>query len=399
MSSRPNLWQRAGCALIALSVAAAGVPVRAQVRLPSLGESASDDLTVAAEKRLGEQIMREIRRDPDYLDDPVLLDYLQSIWNPLVSAARQRGDLSADIGAAFAWEAFLVRDRSVNAFALPGGFVGVHLALIALTGSGDELASVLAHELSHVTQRHIARSITNSQRQGLLAMAGLILGILAAGRSHSPDAAQAAVIGSQAASVQGQLNFSRDMEREADRIGFAVLDQAGFEPAGMALMFEKLDQANRLNDSGSYPYLRSHPLTTERIAEARVRAGATVPGALLRSRRAGACRNSIWKARLPPRASGPLRCTPVQWRRWCCATLRAPSRRLHRASEWSSPWGPALNPVRCVRWPCLASSWPWQKAKSSWQRGVWLHSPRTALRDRTCFCRPRSRWPATIPIC
>jgi beta-barrel assembly-enhancing protease len=282
MSSRPNLWQRAGCALIALSVAAAGVPVRAQVRLPSLGESASDDLTVAAEKRLGEQIMREIRRDPDYLDDPVLLDYLQSIWNPLVSAARQRGDLSADIGAAFAWEAFLVRDRSVNAFALPGGFVGVHLALIALTGSGDELASVLAHELSHVTQRHIARSITNSQRQGLLAMAGLILGILAAGRSHSPDAAQAAVIGSQAASVQGQLNFSRDMEREADRIGFAVLDQAGFEPAGMALMFEKLDQANRLNDSGSYPYLRSHPLTTERIAEARVRAGATVPGALTR---------------------------------------------------------------------------------------------------------------------
>jgi predicted Zn-dependent protease len=278
MSPPPNRRQRLACAALALLLAVGAVPVRAQVRLPSLGESASDDLTVAVERRLGDQIMRDIRRDPDYLDDPVLLEYLQSIWNPLVSVARLRGDIAPDIGVAFAWEAFLVRDRSVNAFALPGGYVGVHLALIALTGSGDELASVIAHELSHVTQRHIARSITNSQRQGLLAMAGMILGILAASRSHSPDAAQAAVIGSQAASAQGQLNFSRDMEREADRIGFAVLDQAGFAPAGMALMFEKLDQANRLNDSGSYPYLRSHPLTTERVAEARTRASAAASG-------------------------------------------------------------------------------------------------------------------------
>jgi beta-barrel assembly-enhancing protease len=282
MPSEPNRRQRLACAALALLLAIGGVPARAQVRLPSLGESASDELTVPVERRLGDQIMRDIRRDPDYLDDPVLLDYLQSIWNPLVSAARQRGDITPDIGAAFAWEAFLVRDRSVNAFALPGGYVGVHLALIALTGSGDELASVIAHELSHVTQRHIARGITNSQRQGLLAMAGMILGILAASRSHSPDAAQAAVIGTQAASAQGQLNFSRDMEREADRIGLAVLDQAGFAPAGMALMFEKLDQANRLNDSGSYPYLRSHPLTTERVAEARTRASAAASGARTR---------------------------------------------------------------------------------------------------------------------
>jgi beta-barrel assembly-enhancing protease len=282
MASRLNRRQRVACAVLSLFIAVGNVPLQAQVRLPSLGESASDDLTVAAERRLGDQIMRDIRRDPDYLDDPVLLDYLQSIWNPLVSAARQRGEIAPDIGAAFAWEAFLVRDRSVNAFALPGGYVGVHLALIALTGSGDELASVVAHELSHVTQRHIARSISNSQRQSLLAMAGLILGILAASRSHSPDAAQAAVVGSQAASMQGQLNFSRDMEREADRIGLAVLDQAGFAPAGMALMFEKLDQANRLNDSGSYPYLRSHPLTTERVAEARVRASAAASGAQTR---------------------------------------------------------------------------------------------------------------------
>jgi predicted Zn-dependent protease len=215
--------------------------------------------------------MREIRRDPDYLDDPVLLEYLQSIFQPLVAAARRRGDIAPDIDASFAWEPFLVRDRTVNAFALPGGYVGVHLALINLTASADELASVLGHELSHVTQRHIARSITTGQRQSLIALAGLILGILAA--RNNPDAAQAAILGGQAAAVQGQLNFSRDMEREADRIGFLVLSEAGFAPAGMARMFEKLEYANRLNDNGAYPYLRSHPLTNERIAEAQARLG------------------------------------------------------------------------------------------------------------------------------
>lgn len=281
MIPRPKFVQarrhrRLGPAVLAAAVLGMALPApmsNAQVRLPSLGESASDEVTVAAEKRLGDQVMREIRRDPAYFDDPVLLAYLQSIWQPLVAAARQRGELSADIDTVFAWESFLVRDRSVNAFALPGGYVGVHLALIALTGSADELASVLAHELSHVTQRHIARSIVSSQRQGLLAMAGLILGVIAASRSNSVDAAQAAIVGSQAAAVQGQLNFSRDMEREADRIGFGVLQQAGFATTGMAAMFEKLDQANRINDSGAFPYLRTHPLTLERVAEARTRAG------------------------------------------------------------------------------------------------------------------------------
>ena len=256
-------------------------PAWSQVRLPSLGESASDDVTVATEKRLGEQIMREVRRDPAYLDDPVLQEYLLSIWQPLVAAARQQGDITPDIEANFAWEAFLVRDRSVNAFALPGGFVGVHLALIALTGAADELASVLAHELTHVTQRHIARSVTASSRQSLLALAGMIVGLIAASRANSPDAAQAAIMGSQAAAIQGQLNFSRDMEREADRIGMSVLGQAGFAPSGMARMFERLDHANRLVDSGSYPYLRSHPLTTERVAEARARQS-TAAGKLVR---------------------------------------------------------------------------------------------------------------------
>jgi predicted Zn-dependent protease len=261
-------------ALFLAGVLCAGAPVHtawAQVRLPALGEEAGEEFSVSTERALGEQIMREIRRDPAYLDDPPLLEYMQRVWQPLIEAARQRGEITDDTAKLLAWEVFLVRDRSVNAFALPGGFIGVHLGLIAITGSSDELAAVLAHELTHVTQRHIARGIVNTQRTTLLSLAGLILGVLAASRAGSSDGVQAAVVGSQAAAVQGQLNYSRDMEREADRVGFGVLTDAGYTPSGMAAMFEKLESANRLNDSGAFPYLRSHPLTVERISEARAR--------------------------------------------------------------------------------------------------------------------------------
>jgi predicted Zn-dependent protease len=262
----------------ALAVAAVPAGSTAQNQLPALGDTAGDDFSIGTERKLGDQIMREIRRDPDYSDDAVLLEYLQSVFQPLVASARQRGDISADIEQRFAWEPFLVRDRSVNAFALPGGYIGVHLGLMGLTATRDELASVLAHELSHVTQRHIARSITTSKRQSLLGIAATILGVLAASRSSSMDGANAIIAGGQAAQIQGQLNFSRDMEREADRIGFGVMTRAGFAAGGMAAMFEKLAQNSRLNDTSSgFPYLRSHPLTTERIGEARARLGTAPP--------------------------------------------------------------------------------------------------------------------------
>jgi predicted Zn-dependent protease len=247
-----------------------------------LGDTASDDFGVLPERKLGEQIMREIRRDPDYLDDPLLLAYVQSLWSPLVRQARAQGEVGPDIDERFSFELFLVRDRSVNAFALPGGYVGVHTGLIGLTGSRDELAAVLAHELTHITQRHIARGIANSKKQSMLALASMIVGVLAASRDGGA-AANAAIVGGQALAVQGQLNFSRDMEREADRIGYAVLGGAGFAPQGMSAMFEKLALSSRLNDSGAFPYLRSHPLTNERLGEARSRSGpmaAAVPTTL-----------------------------------------------------------------------------------------------------------------------
>ena len=250
----------------------------AQVQLPALGESASDDLAVADERRLGEQIMRMVWRDPAYLDDPVLLEYVQSLWAPLVVSARRLGYLGADIDAMFALQAFLVRDPAVNAFALPGGHVGVYLGLLAVTASRDELASVLAHELTHVSQRHIARNIGNSQRTGMVGVAAMLLGLLVATRSGNTDAAAAAIAGGQAALIQDQLNFSRDAEREADRIGWVIFNDAGYASAGMAAMFERLEQANRLNDGGAFPYLRSHPLTGDRIAEARARVLAAGPG-------------------------------------------------------------------------------------------------------------------------
>lgn len=315
--TRPSAfsWRRLTAGALALLMALPSLPLQAQVRLPALGETASADLSIGAERRLGDQIMREGRRDPAFLDDPVLQEYLQSLWDPLVAGARQLGNIDSEIDRAFAWEAFLVRDRSVNAFALPGGYVGVHLGLIALTSTRDQLASVLAHELTHVTQRHIARSIAPQQNASMVAIAALLLGILAASRSSNVDAANAAIMGGQAAAIQGQLNFSRDMEREADRVGFGVLAAAGYSTAGMAGMFEKLDAATRLNDNNGFPYLRSHPLTVDRISEARNRtllAGAaprppTIEHALMQARARVLMDDSVQSLqRLTGASSSPL---------------------------------------------------------------------------------------------
>jgi predicted Zn-dependent protease len=257
--------------------------------LPAMGDAASSELSPSAERKLGDRIMRSLRRDPDVVDDPMVLEYVDTIWRSLLASARQRGDISPDLDASHAWEPFLVHDRSVNAFALPGGYIGIHFGLLAMTSSPDELASVLAHEMSHVTQRHIARMIGQQSRQSWVSIASLVLGILAA--SRAPQAAQAMIYGGQAVSIQNQLNFSRDMEREADRVGFGVLSDAGYEPAGMALMFEHLQQASRLNDDGSFPYLRTHPLTTERIGEARSRIG---PAGWDLAARAGHPQSSLW---------------------------------------------------------------------------------------------------------
>jgi len=257
------LFRRLGALLLALAVAAP--PAHAQ--LPALGDGG--DLTVAAERKLGERVARELYRDPDFIDDPVLDEYVAGIWQRLLTAARERGELGPDMDDRFAWQVLLGKDREINAFALPGGWMGLNLGLISATSSRDEVAAVLGHELSHITQRHISRMMSQQSRQLPIMMAAMLLGALTLGRNA--DAGNALIAGGQAVAAQSQINFTRDMEREADRIGLGVMTQAGFDPRGFASMFEKLQQASRLTDNGAFPYLRSHPLTTERIAEVRQR--------------------------------------------------------------------------------------------------------------------------------
>src|SRR5574344_2907991 len=260
---RPACFVRSVLACLGMAGSLLAMPASAQGHRPHLGDGA--ELTLSQERALGDSIITSLYRDPDYTDDAPLHAYVMQVWQPLVRAALRRGDLNEELHQRFAWQVLLGKDRSINAFALPGGYLGVHLGLIGAVSSSDELATVLAHELSHVSQRHIARMFSEDKKNMPLVIGSMLLGALAA--SKSPDAAQALMVGGQAAAMQNQLSFSRDMEREADRVGFNLLDPAGFNPQGAASMFDKLQQASRLNDNGGWPYLRSHPLTSERMAD------------------------------------------------------------------------------------------------------------------------------------
>jgi len=237
------------------------VPRAAAQGLPDLGDVSSEVLSPQMERRLGESIMRDIRRDPDYVDDPEVQEYLGILGARLVAASP---------GARGEFEFFGIRDASVNAFAMPGGFIGVHTGLVTASDTESELASVLAHEIAHVTQRHIARQVSDQSKLSMPVMLGTIAAILAA-RSR-PDVAAGVATAIQGVAVQRFLNFSRDFEREADRFGIQALSNAGFDPAATPTFFEKLQRATRGADDGSFPgYLRTHPMNTERIADAQAR--------------------------------------------------------------------------------------------------------------------------------
>ena len=231
-------------------------PTLAANDLPDLGESAQSVFTPQQERALGNNIMAEIRAYKDFDDDPEVVDYLNSLGNRLVSNSTDRGRT---------FEFFLMRDNTLNAFALPGAFVGVHTGLLLAAESESELASVLAHEIGHVTQRHIARQIAGQERSGWATLAALALAILVA-RSNA-QAAQAAVVGAQAASIQSQLDYTREYEREADRTGVELLSKAGFDARGAVSFFERLQRNNRVYETNAPQYLRTHPLTSDRIAD------------------------------------------------------------------------------------------------------------------------------------
>ncbi|MBS1161733.1 MAG: Peptidase Ste24p [Proteobacteria bacterium] len=225
--------------------------------LPELGDVASNDLSLATEKKIGQQIMHEIRwREPSYLDDADVEAYLNQLGGRLVA-------VSNDPGLGFYF--FPINDPSVNAFAMPGGFIGVHTGLLLSAQSESELAGVLAHEISHVTQRHIARQVFQSNKLGIASMVAMGLALLAA-RSNS-QVAGATIVTSQAGMASAQLAFSRDFEREADRQGFEIMRRSGFDVRGMSDFFERLQKAVRLYENNATAYLRTHPMTGERMTD------------------------------------------------------------------------------------------------------------------------------------
>ncbi|WP_233831961.1 M48 family metalloprotease [Paraburkholderia sp. ZP32-5] len=241
-------------------------PIAAQ-QLPDLGNGGAGSLTPQAERKLGERVMRELRRDPDYLDDWLVRDYLNSVSAKLAAAANTLyiGGYRPD------FDLFAVRDAQINAFSLPGGFIGVNTGLIVTTQTESELAAVLGHEMGHVLQRHISRMISTGERSGYAALVGILFGVLAGVLAHSGDLGSAIAIGGQAYAVDSQLRFSRSAEQEADRVGFLLLAGAGYDPYAMPTFFGRLDRA-AMNDNGMPAYARTHPLTGERIADMEDRA-------------------------------------------------------------------------------------------------------------------------------
>lgn len=226
--------------------------------LPDLGDASQATISPRQERELGLKIMSEIRADRSYLDDAEIAGYLTNLGTKLIL-----GSDAAHPDQEF--EFFALQDQTLNAFALPGGFMGFNSGLILAAQSESELAGVMAHEIAHVTQKHLARMISGQKYSMLTSLAAMAVAILAS-RSN-PQAGQAVLVASQARQIQKQLDFTRDHEKEADRIGLNILVSAGLDPRGMSDFFERMQRATRFHENGAPSYLRTHPVTYERIAD------------------------------------------------------------------------------------------------------------------------------------
>lgn len=226
------------------------------VGLPELGDSAAAELSPRVEQRLGEVIMADGRRDPSYIDDPAINQYLTGMGTEL--AAHGAGATQVNV--------FAIRDPAINAFAMPGGYIGIHSGLVVASQSESELAGVVAHEIAHVSQRHVARQLAQ-QNQSSMLLLGMMLAALAAAAAGAGGLAQGAAVFGQAAALNSQLSFSRDAEREADRLGLQMMHSAGYDPAGMAAMFARLGQTARFNTGAGPSYASTHPVSIERMSD------------------------------------------------------------------------------------------------------------------------------------
>ncbi len=237
--------------------------------LPDIGSPASSALSLDDEYRIGLQVMRQLRDEGQVIEDPEATEYLNALGSRIVAQA------SGDSGQKFQF--FFVRDDTINAFALPGGFIGVNYGLVLATRNESQLAGVLAHEIAHVTQRHIARRVRSQGRQSIATLAAIIASILLGAATGSSDAALGGISMAQGAAMQQQINFTRANESEADRVGMGFLAAAGFDPYGMPDFFETMGRRASLEGSSQSrnalpEILQSHPVTANRIAESRGRA-------------------------------------------------------------------------------------------------------------------------------
>lgn len=262
MPSICSIAQRGAIIGICAALALPALPATAWAQpmgLPSMGAASAADLSPALERSLGEAIMSQGRRDPTYVDDPELSQYLTTMGRKLAAFSP---------GAVPDVEMFGVRDPEINAFAMPGGFIGVNTGLIVSSGSESELAAVLAHEIGHVVQRHIARGMTQQSQNSMVMLASLAGALLAALAGGGGNLAMGVAAFGQAAAINRQLGFSRDAEREADRAGFTMLTKAGYDAQGMAQMFSRLMNASRLNEgAGGGSWASTHPLSIERMSD------------------------------------------------------------------------------------------------------------------------------------
>lgn len=257
-------WRQVLLALVLAGLVLPPAPAPAADDLPDIGSPADSLLSRAEEARIGRAIYRSLLDTGKVMTDPETAEYIQDVGQKL-------GAQVAD--DRFDFRFFVVNDPAINAFALPGGFIGVHSGLLLATNNESELAGVLGHEVSHVTQRHISRAVYANSRASILTMAAM-LGAILLGAVGGGEAAQGAIMATQGMAAQRQINFTRDNEYEADRVGVGLVAAAGFDPYGMPAFFETLARQSGPLASQAPEFLRTHPVTVNRIAETRARADA-----------------------------------------------------------------------------------------------------------------------------
>lgn len=242
--------------------------------LPDMGNPASTSLSKSDEYQIGRMIVRDMRDQNHVLEDPELADYMQQLGSRLSAQTRADGDN---------YQYFMVNDSTINAFALPGGFIGINSGLFMLTDSESELASVMAHETAHVRQRHIARALQAQSRASLASVAAMLAAVLVGAAGGNGNAMMGGIALGQGVAMQQVMNFTRSEESEADRVGIAYLASAGFNTAAMPVFFEQMGRREGVTDRGPMDLLRSHPVTRERIAETRSRAAQYAGGKVTES--------------------------------------------------------------------------------------------------------------------